>query len=432
MRFHSASPTIGSSTIEQSEGYALSASVDSFPVVSGNTLTGNVGNGLEIRGGMLSTVTPIIKRWSNTDVVYVLTGHTTIGSGVTLVIDPGVMVKFAGNKVLGVSGVLKVQGTSLNPVYITSLKDDTVGGDTNGDGNATAPDRGDWGHIAFLDSSVDSENIIQHAVIRYGGYFYSGSREYYDCYQCSYWGAVRFHSASPTIRDNVLAFNRYGIRTESGSLPQVRDNLIFGTSYYGYGAYNNDSTVTVDTRENWWGHPSGPYHPTSNPSGRGDRVGDYINYRPWITSIPATVGVIRPSLGGSVFSADGRTIVVFASDAVTETVVVTYTARVATNLPSDLADAHHTFALEARTLTGRSVAPIAHITIRYTSGDIKDIYDESTLSLYHWDGMEWTGVASTLDITNNVLTTRVPAEGLYALLGQRKYQLYIPSVSKHG
>ena len=27
----------------------------------------------------------------------------------------------------------------------------------NGDGNATAPDRGDWGHIVFLDSSVGSE-----------------------------------------------------------------------------------------------------------------------------------------------------------------------------------------------------------------------------------------------------------------------------------
>jgi len=140
--------------------------------------------------------------------VYVIDGHVTVDSGVTLTIQSGAIVKFAGNKLLGVNGVLKIQGTAVAPVYITSLKDDSIGGDTNGDGNATAPDRGDWGHIAFLDTSVDSENLIEHAIIRYGGYFYSGEREYYNCYHCQYNGTVRLVSASsntPTITPTPTA-----------------------------------------------------------------------------------------------------------------------------------------------------------------------------------------------------------------------------------
>jgi hypothetical protein len=209
VRFDSASPTVRNSIIEQNRGYGLSASVDSFPVVNGNALAGNEGNGLEIRGGTLSSGAPATRRWSNTDVVYVVTNHTTIDSGVTLVIDPGVIVKFAGNKLLGVNGVLRVEGTAADPVYITSLKDDTVGRDTNNDGSATAPDRGDWGHIAFFDSSVDSENLIEHTVIRYGGYFYSGGRDYYDCYRCTYTFMIWITGTGLTMQHALLEYS-YG------------------------------------------------------------------------------------------------------------------------------------------------------------------------------------------------------------------------------
>jgi hypothetical protein len=406
--------------------------VDSFPVVSGNTLTGNERNGLEIRGGTLSAATPVVKNWSNTDVVYGLTGHTTIASGVTLVIDPGVMIKFGENKLLGVGGVLKVKGTITNPVYITSLKDDTVGGDTNGDGNATAPDRGDWGHIAFLDTSVDSENLIEHAVIRYGGYFENLYDEYYDCpaWRCEYYGAVRFHSASPTIRNNALTFNRDGIWSRSGSLPTIQSNSICGIPYPSYGVCNEDNTTTVDARYNWWGAPSGPYHPTTNPNGKGVRVSDRVDYAPWITSFPVVSRAIRPGIGISIFSPDCSTSLVFAANAVTETTVVTYTVvPTAPNLPSGLAETGHTFQLEARTATGRPVTPMAQVTIRYTDSDIWNV-DENTLALYRWDGLNWVKMTSSLDAADNVLVAIVPAEGTYSMLGQAVYRVYLPLVVK--
>jgi hypothetical protein len=38
---------------------------------------------------------------------------------------------------------------------------------------------------------------------------------------------------------------------------------------------------TAVAQHNWWGHDSGPYHPTSNPSGLGDGVGDGVLFAPW-------------------------------------------------------------------------------------------------------------------------------------------------------
>lgn len=39
----------------------------------------------------------------------------------------------------------------------------------------------------------------------------------------------------------------------------------------------------LDARFNWWGDTTGPFHPTLNPGGVGDRVSDYIDFDPWLT-----------------------------------------------------------------------------------------------------------------------------------------------------
>ena len=212
--------------------------------------------------------------------------------------------------------MLKVQGTITNPVIITSLKDDTAGGDTNGDGNATAPAVGDWGHIAFLDTSVDSENIIKYATVRYGGYFDNYYYRYYNNCCTKYYGAINLESASPTLVSNTIALNQRGIVSRGSSQPVIQNNLVFGNTEYG--AQNENSAVTMDARFNWWGNASGPYHPTANPSGKGNPVSDYINFSPWNASAPAMNGLIRPGTGGAVFSPDGSTSIVYATNAVSE------------------------------------------------------------------------------------------------------------------
>lgn len=49
---------------------------------------------------------------------------------------------------------------------------------------------------------------------------------------------------------------------------------------------------SADARYNWWGHGSGPYHPSLNPAGLGDAVGDGVEFIPW----NAVTGICEPAL----------------------------------------------------------------------------------------------------------------------------------------
>jgi hypothetical protein len=49
--------------------------------------------------------------------------------------------------------------------------------------------------------------------------------------------------------------------------------------------------LAVNAEDNWWGDESGPYHPTTNPSGLGDQVSNYVDYDPWSMEPWPTTGV---------------------------------------------------------------------------------------------------------------------------------------------
>lgn len=67
--------------------------------------------------------------------------------------------------------------------------------------------------------------------------------------------------------------------------PTIHYNDISGNQW---GVYNATAR-TVDAINNWWGDPSGPFHPLLNPLGSGDRVSDRVDFIPWLGKPPLPV-----------------------------------------------------------------------------------------------------------------------------------------------
>ena len=66
-------------------------------------------------------------------------------------------------EVITVSGTLKAEGTPDAPIYFTSIKDDSVGRDING--NTTSPAAGNWSGLQF-DARITSYNVCYTKLLR--------------------------------------------------------------------------------------------------------------------------------------------------------------------------------------------------------------------------------------------------------------------------
>ena len=149
MRRGRRAPSILNNVFTANASYAVSVDTASFPTLSGNTLTNNGGNGMEDPAAGPTAANSV---WDQTSVVYAVEGDVLVATGVTLTMSSGLVVKFRGDgpgsngygvvgnqRNLFVDGTLIADGTLENPIYLTSLRDDVVGGDTNNDSANTVP-----------------------------------------------------------------------------------------------------------------------------------------------------------------------------------------------------------------------------------------------------------------------------------------------------
>ena len=93
--------------------------------------------------------------------------------GVTLTIEPGVVVKMGADAEFIVAGKILATGTASDKIVFTSVHDDAHGGDTNLNGTTTLPSAGNWRRIKITNASEAS--MFNYVHIRYGGLIGAGN-----------------------------------------------------------------------------------------------------------------------------------------------------------------------------------------------------------------------------------------------------------------
>ena len=269
IRLVNASPQIAGNTITGAGQNGISAT-NSNPIIENNVIGDNAGwaigldpssSGARIQGndlfgpnagiGVGAGYLETSVTW-NSDSVYVIdygrNQYLTVNEGATLTIEPGVVVKFERFAKLFVKGDLIAEGTSEAQIVFTSLKDDSHGGDTNGDGSLTAPGKNDWGSIVLWYTSQQS--VLDHTVVMYAGRSWS-------------WPLYQSLPAIHVFTPNLVLSN--STITENGvdgiyAFPHVQSNIVIKGNIiskngrYGIRLYNSSARVVGNTlAENQYG-----------------------------------------------------------------------------------------------------------------------------------------------------------------------------------
>jgi hypothetical protein len=180
------SPELSNVTIADSAWYPLSADADSFPTLSQITLLNNEpGDALEVRGGSAITGRERYtwaKLGNEAQIVRVIRGDVTVEPEATLVIEPGVVIKFEPESRLTIEGTLEAIGgeNEDDRIIFTSLRDDEYGGVT--DKNTGPQDPRGWDGLVF--DQADESSILQNALVRYG--------------------SVAFNDATPRLQNVII------------------------------------------------------------------------------------------------------------------------------------------------------------------------------------------------------------------------------------
>lgn len=169
-------------------------------------------------GTTVSDTTNIVSDtiWSKAGSPYLIVSNSgkipKVSQGATLYVESGVTIKpqSASYTNLDVQGALKAEGTSAEPIIITSSKN--------------TPARGDWRAIAF--GAAASDSLFRHVVVEYGGADFigmvsvAGSNVVFEdaTFRQAKDNALVVTGGSPTIKNSLFQNNgSFGIDVTGGS-----------------------------------------------------------------------------------------------------------------------------------------------------------------------------------------------------------------------
>ncbi len=193
--------------------------------------------------------------------VYVIKQAISVRS--VLTIEPGVIIKLKSGRINVYDGKILATGTPQKRIVFTSLADDRYCGDTNGDGNATQPEKGDWQSIIFGSGQNGS-------VFKYADFFYAGQNTggYNNAVKIESKGVFEFDNCrfahtlfSPSVSyENSTAF--YGGSMMSGAETHKLTNNAF---------YDNGKPLYVWTH--YTVNPNNKFHNPENPQQKNSHNG---------------------------------------------------------------------------------------------------------------------------------------------------------------
>jgi parallel beta-helix repeat protein len=211
-------PTFENVEFTLSNGWAINcADTEANPCNAGCSASGNGANAVRIPSATLGGS----RTWYKS-IPYWLDGNVWLAANATLVVQPGAAVKAPANAGFYIAGNLQAIGTSAEPIYFTSCKDD-IYGDSNADGSATAPAPGDWADLDLFSTSA-SPSVLDHCVVRYGG---CGDNDYGEDAWHNRSGNIHIRNCSPIVRNSIIERSlHYGIYANGGCQATLQNNTI--------------------------------------------------------------------------------------------------------------------------------------------------------------------------------------------------------------
>jgi parallel beta-helix repeat protein len=252
------SATVSGTTFTNNGNYAIGAEANALLLdLSNLTATGN-GSGAKdsigYRGGVISTA----ERWPNSALPREVTSTVQVsnpGMSGSLIIDPGVTVKFGPDKALNVMGTLTANGTADAPITFTS--------------SSSSPVPGSWNSIHYFAGSSASQ--MSYATVVYSG---------------NSWGGIFIENSSPTFDHVTVSSSRTAVYVNGVSAPVFHHCQFIGDTA---GINNTNGSEQIDATLCYWNAATGP---SGLGGGSGYSASGYVSFDPWLTVAPSSAQYI--------------------------------------------------------------------------------------------------------------------------------------------